>query len=708
MHLHRKYLNWFKLCLTLLFLIAPCIATATGLALSINNTVPFSSTYLPGATASATYVVTNTSSITLNVVNISHFPANSGLSVTSNTCGSLAPAANCTIILGLTVPANQQTINTNLILWPQPTSQGIKTPIVINIVDLTVTATAGSNGSLSPSGTIKPLLNGSINFTATPDTNYTVNEWKVDGAVEQTGGTSYTLSSITTDHTVEVSFIRQYTVTPTAGSNGSISPAVTEQVNTGSASSTYTAMPAANYTVSEWTVNGSSVQTGGTTYQIPSVTEDSAINVTFKTATGIGIGVGNDITNTRGLVALTTNGGLAWSTVTLTPTPTNIVFSAGTCVGSGTTAVCLAAGQNTSTNAPSLYGSMDSGTSWESEVVTDQPATGIYNAVACTGLAGDATCIAAGRNETDDQAMIALSKNGATTWALASLTAPPDGTFNAAACTGSGANTRCFAGGQDTSTNAPLIAASTDNGDTWNFVTIGDAPPLNGVINDASCTGNGSLAICVGVGHDVGGNNAFIAQSTDGASTWSTIGINGAPADAILNGVSCVGEGLSARCVAVGQNLVNNSPLVTVTTDGGSMWTIPTIAGAPTTAVLNSVSCSGTGDTTVCAATGNVTPTGAPFIAQSTDGGETWSTATITGAPTNAVMSRISCTGTLTTTYCAAFGQDTDNTNGIIIQTRDAGATNWTLPTITGRPTDSDLNGGGVSGGTLRSTTRQR
>lgn len=705
MHLHRKYLNWFKLCLTLLFLIAPCIATASGLALSINNTVPFSSTYLPGATASATYVVTNTSSITLNVVNISHFPADSGLSVTSNTCGSLAPAATCTIELGLTVPANPQTINTNLILWPQPTSQGIKTPIVINIVDLTVTATAGSNGSLSPSGTLKPLINDSINFTATPDADYTVNEWKVDDVVEQTGGTTYTLSSITTDHTVDVSFIRQYTVTASAGSNGSISLPATEQITTGQPSSSYTATPAANYTVSEWTVNGSTVQTGGTTYQIPSVTEDSDINVTFKTATGIGIGVGSSSGPVAGLVALTTNGGLAWNTVTFTPALTNIVFSAGTCVGSGTTAVCLAAGRNTSTNEPSLYGSMDSGTSWESEVVTDQPALGIYNAVACTGLAGDATCIAAGRNSTDSEAMIALSKNGATTWAKVPLNTPPDGTFLAAACTGSGNNARCFAGGQDTSTNAPLIAASTDNGDTWNFVTIGDAPPPNGVINGASCSGTGSLAICVGVGHDAGSNNAFIAQSTDGASTWSTIGINGAPADAILHGVSCVGEGLSARCVAVGQNLVNDSPLVTVTTDGGSMWTIPTISGAPATAVLNSVSCSGTGDTAVCAAAGNETgtPPNAPFIAISTDGGETWSSATIASAPSNAVLSRISCTGTTSTTYCAAFGQD--DTDGIIIQTRDSGATNWTLPTITGLPANSDLNGGGVSGGTLRSKT---
>ena len=47
----------------------------------------------------------------------------------------------------------------------------------------TITASAGPNGTISPSGTIIKDYNSSQLFTATPATGYDVNEWKVDGGV---------------------------------------------------------------------------------------------------------------------------------------------------------------------------------------------------------------------------------------------------------------------------------------------------------------------------------------------------------------------------------------------------------------------------------------------------------------------------------------------------------------------------------------------
>jgi hypothetical protein len=70
----------------------------------------------------------------------------------------------------------------------------------------TITASAGANGSISPSGTFDVNYGSSQLFTATPNTGYDVNTWSLDGNTVQTGGTTYTLSNITANHTVYVMF----------------------------------------------------------------------------------------------------------------------------------------------------------------------------------------------------------------------------------------------------------------------------------------------------------------------------------------------------------------------------------------------------------------------------------------------------------------------------------------------------------------------
>jgi len=72
--------------------------------------------------------------------------------------------------------------------------------------DFTITASAGSGGSISPSGTITKAAGTSQTFTATPNASFSVNQWLVDGGVAQNGGTSYTLSNIQSNRTVQVTF----------------------------------------------------------------------------------------------------------------------------------------------------------------------------------------------------------------------------------------------------------------------------------------------------------------------------------------------------------------------------------------------------------------------------------------------------------------------------------------------------------------------
>lgn len=73
-----------------------------------------------------------------------------------------------------------------------------------------VTASAGGNGSITPSGTNAVILNGSIVFTLNPDNGYKVGQLLLDGnPVSETHiiNNTYTLSDISENHSVSVTFI---------------------------------------------------------------------------------------------------------------------------------------------------------------------------------------------------------------------------------------------------------------------------------------------------------------------------------------------------------------------------------------------------------------------------------------------------------------------------------------------------------------------
>ena len=69
-----------------------------------------------------------------------------------------------------------------------------------------ITATAGANGAISPSGQISVLQGGSQTFTITPDTDYTVSDVWVDD-VSQGTITSYSFTNVQSNHTISVTFV---------------------------------------------------------------------------------------------------------------------------------------------------------------------------------------------------------------------------------------------------------------------------------------------------------------------------------------------------------------------------------------------------------------------------------------------------------------------------------------------------------------------
>ena len=126
-----------------------------------------------------------------------------------------------------------------------------------------------------------------ISFLATPDAGAVVSTWTLDGTVVQNGGTTYTLSNISANHTVQVNFVSSvtYTVTPIAGANGTISPNTPQTVQSGG-SLTFKGTPSNGYTIYNWEVNGTQVQLGGVQYTLSNINANCTVLVTFTAGAG--------------------------------------------------------------------------------------------------------------------------------------------------------------------------------------------------------------------------------------------------------------------------------------------------------------------------------------------------------------------------------------------------------------------------------------
>jgi hypothetical protein len=149
----------------------------------------------------------------------------------------------------------------------------------------TITATAGENGTIDPAGDITAYEGMNMTFTFTPDAEYKVASVTVDG--EELGPlTSYEFENIAGEHTIHVMFeeiFPDYTITVTAGKNGTISPEGVFVVSGGS-DQLFTIIPAVGYEVSNLLVNGESVkgEMDGNTYTLTNISQDTTVDVTFE------------------------------------------------------------------------------------------------------------------------------------------------------------------------------------------------------------------------------------------------------------------------------------------------------------------------------------------------------------------------------------------------------------------------------------------
>ncbi|MBI4691615.1 MAG: Ig-like domain-containing protein [Nitrospirae bacterium] len=163
----------------------------------------------------------------------------------------------------------------------------------------TITASAGSGGSISPSGGVTVNHGSSQAFTISPDSDYSISNVTVDGS--SVGAvSSYTFSTVTANHTISASFASTYSPPPivynltltvnTAGNgNGTISVNYTNYGTSYSGTCfenqnmTLTANPSSDSTFTGW--SGDCSGTGTTINVIMSSSKTCTATFTLKTHT---------------------------------------------------------------------------------------------------------------------------------------------------------------------------------------------------------------------------------------------------------------------------------------------------------------------------------------------------------------------------------------------------------------------------------------
>jgi len=146
----------------------------------------------------------------------------------------------------------------------------------------TISASAGSHGSISPSGTATVSYGASRTYSISAAAGYHVADVLVDG--NSVGPvSSYTFSNVTAAHTISASFADStHTITASAGAHGTITPG-TVAVSAGS-TQIFAISPDAGYHVADVLVDGNSVGPV-TAYTFSNVTAAHTISASFAAKT---------------------------------------------------------------------------------------------------------------------------------------------------------------------------------------------------------------------------------------------------------------------------------------------------------------------------------------------------------------------------------------------------------------------------------------
>ncbi|MDF1678673.1 MAG: hypothetical protein P1U32_08280 [Legionellaceae bacterium] len=446
-------------------------------------------------------------------------------------------------------------------------------------------------------------------------------------------------------------------------------------------------------------------------------------------ATKTAVGVNQSTPEDTPLLVQTRNGGISWRTVDVSQTPDGGQFFNTACGGTSPGTYCLAVG-GTPDNAPAytvppfIVSTMNDGQTWRSTPIVGAPALGNFYGTSCTDDAqfcnavGDAIFYDdTGTTITSAPLLIAQSQDYGKNWhvkAISGTNVPANASFISSSCANrNGAATLCAASGQisevpgdlKSTSNHPLLAQTTDGGDSWSIVTVNGAPTY-GYFYHVNCTQSGDRALCVTVGQDYATTSPLLAQTNTSGAVWNTVPLPTFVKDGYLNDIACSGP----RCVAVGATFETKpdgsriyQPLIFQTVNSGASWNVAGIEGvsAIKNGMLYSVHVTGSGESTMFVTAGANYGTKKPLLVQTTDGAKRWTLVHVPNEPLG-WYNTVSCSGKLSTANCTAVGQiGLSPSAPLITQTRNGG-THWSVvpsKSIKGLPNQGVFYWGGSTGG---------
>jgi len=143
----------------------------------------------------------------------------------------------------------------------------------------TISASAGTGGGITPSGSTSVNHGANQTFTITPSAGYSIADVTVDGISQGSIG-SYAFTNVTSNHTISALFkLNTLTITASAAPGGSISPSGNISIPNGG-NQTFIISPDSGYAISDVLIDGSSVG-AVSSFTFQNVTSNHTIHASF-------------------------------------------------------------------------------------------------------------------------------------------------------------------------------------------------------------------------------------------------------------------------------------------------------------------------------------------------------------------------------------------------------------------------------------------
>jgi len=260
----------------------PTVTLSPGPSLNEGDSGPSSFPFVVNLSQTSTLPVTvhfHTSNGTATAADNDYVPVNDTVSVLP---GNLTATLHVTVT-GDTTCEGDETFNVTMTLADNGVlgSPTVVAGTILNDDSKTITASAGPNGAIAPSGPVSVGCGGSQSVTLTPDPHYHVADVLVDG-VSVGAVTSVPFTNVTQPHTIDAAFaIDQQTLTVTVVGHGSVAKAPSQPTYDFGSNVDLTPTPDPGYTFAGWSGDAS-----GSANPL-SVTMDADKNIT-ATFTDIG------------------------------------------------------------------------------------------------------------------------------------------------------------------------------------------------------------------------------------------------------------------------------------------------------------------------------------------------------------------------------------------------------------------------------------